>query len=229
MKILTNIIPDIREKKVERFLLQRKGRKSITSQRTKTLLRKAINDCKSLIKPSVLYKEKPIREVAKGSIMLEGGVTLDGSKLSGAMRKCKSTTIFLVTIGNVLDKKIDSLMRKKRMMKAYLYDAIGSVAAEQTVEMFQNMFDSRLKENGKSTTLRFSPGYCDWRLEEQKKLFQLIDNHAIGVELRPNCLMSPRKSISGIFGVGNIQDIGRKNSNPCILCTNKKCMMRRAA
>jgi hypothetical protein len=227
MKIIKNIMPDIGEHKVERFLVQRHGRRKITSRRTKTMLRRAIDDCKSLIKPSVLYTEKPIRNAGNGRLMLEDGVSFDGSKLSGAMRKCESTTVFLVTVGNELDKKINDFTRKKRFTKAYIYDAIGSVAAEETVEKFQNMYDSRVKEIGKATTLRFSPGYCDWPLEEQKKLFRVIDSNTIGVELKPSCLMSPRKSISGIFGVGNIDDIGENNSNPCISCSHKSCMVRR--
>jgi hypothetical protein len=125
--------------------------------------------------------------------------------------------------------KIHDLMRKKRLTKAYIYDAIGSVAAEETAEMFQNMFDSRVKEKGKTTTLRFSPGYCDWPLEEQRKLFRVIDSSAIGVELRPSCLMRPRKSISGIFGVGSVVDIKKKKSNPCISCSHKTCSVRRVA
>ena len=227
IETLQYIVRDIGEKKVERFLAQRHGRGKTLSRRTQTMLSQVIDDCKHLIKPLVVYVEKSIRKVGNGKLVLEDGLTFDGSGLSGAMRKCQSATVFLITIGNELDRKISDLLRKKQLTRAYMYDAVGSVAAEETAETFQNMFDSRVNKKGLATTLRFSPGYCDWPLEEQKKLFRVIDSSVIGVELRPTSLMRPSKSISGIFGVGNAGDIEKKKSNPCVSCSHETCLMRR--
>jgi hypothetical protein len=52
-----------------------------------------------------------------------------------------------------------------------------------------------------------------------------LDNDEIGVRISDSCLMSPRKSISGVFG------IVPENSplyNPCIDCRKTHCEARRS-
>lgn len=226
MNVIKHINPDIREEKVKRFLAQGSGKG--LSRRTRQTLRRSIEDCNRLLKAVVLYKENPIQEKSSGSLTLEGDISLKGPRLSGAMRKCTSTTVFLATVGSALDEKITNLMRTKQFAEAYIYDAIGSVAAEETVDIFQRRYDEKLGKGRKTSTLRFSPGYCDWPIEEQKKIFRILDSTVIGVELSPTCLMRPRKSISGIFGVGSSEDLGKKSSNPCNRCSYGNCMVRRA-
>jgi len=226
MKVIKHIKPNIRKEKVKRFLAQGPGKK--LSRRTRQTLSRSIENCNRLLKPVVLYKEHAIQQISGGSLTLEGDISLKGPRLSRALRKCKSTTVFLATVGSTLDEKINALMRRKRFAEAYIYDAIGSVVAEETVNTFQRGYDEKLGKKRKTSTLRFSPGYCDWPIEEQKKIFKILDSTVIGVELSPTCLMNPRKSISGIFGVGSSDDIGKKHSNPCNRCCYGNCMVRRA-
>ena len=226
MNVIKHISPDIREEKVKRFLAHGSGK--VLSRRTRQTLRRSIEDCNRLLNPVVLYKENSIQENSNGSLTLKGDISLKGPRLSGAMRKCTSTTVFLATVGSALDEKITDLMKKRQFAEAYIYDAIGSVAAEETVDIFQRGFDEKLEKRSKTSTLRFSPGYCDWPIEEQKKIFKILDSTVIGVELSPTCLMKPRKSVSGIFGVGSSEDLGKKSSNPCNRCTYGNCMVRRA-
>lgn len=50
---------------------------------------------------------------------------------------------------------------------------------------------------------RFSPGYCDWGLEEQALIFKVLDASSIGVSLSPHFVMSPAKSVSAIAAVAD--------------------------
>jgi hypothetical protein len=225
MNIIKHIKPNIRKEQVKRFLTRGHG-KSL-SRRTRQTLHRSIDDCTRLLKPVVLYKENPIKETSGSSLTLQGDISLQGPRLSGVMRKCTSTTVFLATVGSALDEKISNLMGKKQFAEAYIYDAIGSVAAEETVDIFQRKYDEELGAKRKTSTLRFSPGYCDWPIEEQKKLFKILDSSVIGVKLSPTCLMKPRKSISGIFGIGHSDELGKKSSNPCNRCSYGNCIVRR--
>ena len=177
--------------------------------------------------PKVIYTEKAIRKTDNGSLILEENVALRSGKLSKAMGKCDRAAIFIATIGKGLDSLIQKLVARKKLADAYVFDAIGSVAAEDTVEKFQSMVDHRSRPRKERTTLRFSPGYCDWRVEEQKKIFGLLDNSLIGVHLTPNYLMTPRKSVSGVFGIARTEEIDRQSINPCSLCGLRRCIARR--
>ncbi len=119
-------------------------------------------------------------------------------------------------------------MGQKRLAEAYLLDAMGSVMVENLVEQFQSHMGEHYQAQDKLVTLRFSPGYCDWPVTEQKKLFKLLDFKKIGVELSDSCLMQPRKSISGVFGLYPCPD-GKDRSayNPCLECNKFDCPNRR--
>ena len=44
-------------------------------------------------------------------------------------------------------------------------------------------------------------GYGDFKLEEQRRLFAILDPGRIGIELNPSCIMIPEKSVSGIVAL----------------------------
>lgn len=225
MNILEDINPEITKEQVCRLLGYGKGKR--LSRQISSRINKYIERAYSLIKPQITYKEKKIKKIEKGSVMLEENLVLNSSRLSKSLKKCDRATVFLATIGKEIDYKINTLMKQKSITDAYIFDAIGSIAVEETVDVFQKRFDVITRTRKESTTLRFSPGYCDWPVQEQKKIFQIIDNTLIDVQLSSSCLMIPRKSISGIFGIGNLEEIGKVTTNPCNLCRLQNCIARR--
>jgi hypothetical protein len=73
---------------------------------------------------------------------------------------------------------------------------------------------------------RFSPGYCDWNIGQQRMLFWALSGKEIGIRLNGRCLMVPQKSISGIIGMGRRKaDI--EGYDPCRECKKKECPGRR--
>ena len=67
-----------------------------------------------------------------------------------------------------------------------------------------------------ATLGRFSPGYGDWALEEQKILFPVLDcAHAIGLTLTESCMMAPVKSVTAVMAIteDDEKDKAEKNKN----------------
>jgi hypothetical protein len=224
MKIVDDTMPVISKEKVFRLLGQKD--KEI-SGRLSRKIDKHIVGLKKIIRPKVLYTTKKIRKIEGGTLALEGDIKLKSAKISKTLGKCDRITFFLATIGEQVDDVIKTSLRKKRLSDAYIYDAIGSAAVEATVEDFQNRMDSKVKVKNQRTTLRFSPGYCDWKIREQKKVFSILKNDLIEVDLNESYLMAPRKSVSGVFGIGDSKVIDKKESNPCRLCGMHACVARR--
>lgn len=222
MKFFEDIRVDIRQDDVFRLLGRRRGRASArTSKRIDRFARRA----RSIVKPRVLYSTRKIEGVDKGTVTLEGGIALESGKIAGVLKKCDTATVFLATIGNEIDNVIKDLSSENRTSDASIYDAIGSVAVEGVVHDFQSKFDIALSDSEKSTTLRFSPGYCDWNIKEQKKIFEVLDGEAAGVRLSPTFVMNPRKSVSGVFGIA--PGPAEARPNPCSMCPRESCIARR--
>jgi hypothetical protein len=227
VKVMTDVCPKITIDGVSRLLGYRRPRD--LSTRMLRAIERSLERSYELIKPRVLYTEKSIRSAGNGALLLDKDVVIRSRKLSKVCGKCDRAAIFVATVGKGIDSFIRKLMDQKRVAEAYIVDAIGSAAAEQTVDAFQRKYDTVETDRDERTTLRFSPGYCDWKVEEQRKLFKVIDNSLIGVELSESYLMTPRKSVSGIFGIGRRQEIGHVPTNPCVMCGMHNCIARRSA
>ena len=180
------------------------------------------------LRPRIIYRMLGIAS-CNGSVQLEGGLSFNSIKASRVFCDCTDICCFLATIGRGIDEEIIRLTERKRSSDAYILDAVGSAAVETIVEQFHDRIKTRLLAEDKTVTLRLSPGYCDWPLQEQKKLFRLLDAGKIGVDLSESSLMQPRKTISGIFGVMPLS-VGCRTPayNPCSDCRKKNCTARRA-
>jgi len=180
------------------------------------------------MEPRLYYLATSIGGITKGAVQTEDGVTLGSPKLSKTLKDCEEMVCFVATIGEKVDKEISRLTKLKRIADAYILDSMGSVAAENMVEKFYQRMKGRYLIEDKGVTLRFSPGYCDWPVTEQKKLFHVMDSFQMVVQLTDTCLMTPRKSISGVFGVfSETSDSPPKFYNPCWDCKRQHCIARR--
>ncbi len=191
-----------------------------------------VKSCKerlnALLEPRLHYRIERIDNVGRGFVSIEGGATFKSRKLSQALKDSDEIVCFVATVGSAIDDKIVGLMAAKRLSEAYVLDAMGSVAVENMVEQFHERKEAESVTENKSVTLRFSPGYCDWPLTDQNKLFGLFGSESTGVDLLDSCLMQPRKSISGVFGLFyTVNPHVSPPYNPCRDCKKTDCIARR--
>ena len=181
----------------------------------------------AITSPRLVYTVEPVLRLTESSVRLRNGELFKSVKLARALRGSEAVVCFVATLGREVEHRISDLSAGGKLSEAYIVDAIASVGTEQTAENFQSRMRHALREQGKGTTLRFSPGYCDWPLEEQTKVFRVVEAGLIGVRLMDSCLMTPRKSVSGIFGIVPGSLGASLSHNPCSLCGRKQCLGRR--
>lgn len=180
-----------------------------------------------LVEPRLFYTFHQVTGSYKDGVKLKGNIRLKSNKLARALRQCKEIVSFLATLGSQIDNEIRRLVDLKQMSEAFILDSMGSVAVENLVDRFHWRVRKQYDLCNQTVSLCFSPGYCDWPITDQKKLFKLIDAAKVGVELTNSCLMRPRKSISGIFGVYDKHIDETKRYNPCKDCRKGNCTHRR--
>ncbi|MEA3470056.1 MAG: vitamin B12 dependent-methionine synthase activation domain-containing protein [Thermodesulfobacteriota bacterium] len=219
--------PAINQDFVERLLGRRqKCNLPRTTQKRLTIQH---NRLQELINPRVTWKEFSIAQIEKTGVTLDSGTSFKSRKMSRAFQGATSVVGFIATIGQRIDREIESLMNGGALAHGYVADSLGSGAVESLADRFHNDVAKEVGRQDHSVGLRFSPGYCDWPVTEQQKLFSLLDNKAVGVKLSNTSLMTPRKSISALFGIFETKDGLPKNSkhNPCRRCGKKDCIARR--
>jgi len=185
-----------------------------------------IGEAYELIQPWSCYQIMNIERIRQPRIILEDGLTMTSAVLSRILYPCHRIAIFLATIGQKLEGRVTQLMDEEQMLRAMVLDAAGSEAAEKTVYYLQEKIRQIAAAEGAEITRRYSPGYCDWDITQQRVLFEAMDSTPLTLNLTEECLMMPRKSISGVIGLGQFEK-SRYKPSPCRLCTMVDCQIRR--
>lgn len=214
MKTITTV--NIDKNEVYRYLGY-KGHTPSTS--VSSLIDSQIGMTYRLIKPTYTYSLKAIESIKGREVFVEDSLVFISRTISYVLSDCEYVAVFLATIGNDLGKESSKLMEKDEMLKATTLDAIGTEAVEKAADKLQDDIEKLAKTMGCQTTLRYSPGYCDWDVSQQKALFQALDSTSLGVKLTESCMMVPEKSISGIIGIGKF-DVTKPP--PCLVVCGKR-------
>ena len=179
-----------------------------------------------LINPAYSYVIRDV-EWARGSIsFVEDSIIFKSQVITQLLEHCHQVAVFLVTIGEYLEETVYRLAKDGCMLQATVLDATGSDAVEKLADVVQDRIRESANTEGLVTSQRFSPGYCDWNIGQQRMLFRALEGNTLGIRLTSECLMIPQKSISGIIGIGPSNgDV--ENCNHCKTCDKYDCPNRR--
>ena len=108
---------------------------------------------------------------------------------------------FILTLGEALDNEVGRMLEKGDMVEALFLETAGRLAIEQASRKLAVHLQAQIKKDGLCLTRRLGPGYNEWSLLEQKRLFQLFSGTELPVRLLESCAMFPKKSRSGLYGL----------------------------
>jgi hypothetical protein len=194
--------------------------------RMKALVHKYAQNANQLINPVYSYVIRDIDFIIGSNVFVEDGAIFQSRVISVLLKKCEQVAVFALTIDGYLEEVVGHLTDNGLVVQARVLDAIGSDAAEQVAEHVQHVVTERAHALGLSTSRRFSPGYCDWDVDQQRMLFRTMNGSSAFIQLTDECLMIPQKSISGIIGIGTLES-GVASYNPCQSCRRHDCPGRR--
>ena len=224
MRILHNIKIGIDKAEVYRYLGYPRG--EIPAASISSLIDRQIKEAYKLIRPLCWYTIKRIKGIEGSMIFIEDSLVFTSNVISQALSSCYQAAIYLVTIGIGLEQKASELMRDGQALRGAILDAAGSEAVEKLALYFEEVIRREASTDGAEISRRYSPGYCDWDISQQKVLFQAMNSASLGVNLTRDCWMVPRKSTSGIIGIGK-SGRGIAGFSPCLLCDKVDCPSRR--
>jgi len=142
------------------------------------------------------------------------------SELKGAER----LAFYVCTAGKTISEKSANLLQGNDPVLGYVYDVLGSIITEAAGDRMQSFLKNETGINGDQLTNRYSPGYCQWPVSDQHKLFSFFHKNICGVSLTDSSLMHPVKSISGVIGIG--KDV-KYREYVCTLCSSSNCIYRK--
>lgn len=153
-------------------------------------------------------------------------LVFESKNLSANLLQCDKTALMAATLGLEADKLIQKY-EVVNMAKASITQACGAACIETYCNIIQEDIRCKLAAEGVERYFRprFSPGYGDLPLENQKIIFEALEcSKRIGLTLTDSLLMYPTKSVTALIGfTANPQSC---HVGKCKNCDNVGCEFR---
>lgn len=134
-----------------------------------------------------------------GRVKLENGYLIESGKFAGWIAGCSHLYLFAVTAGILFSERTSELLNRDEVSAAMIADAAGSAAAESCAETADNFI--RSLEPDRKMTKRYSPGYGDWDVADNRIFLDYLKAKEAGISVNEGGLMRPEKSVSAAIGV----------------------------
>jgi hypothetical protein len=177
---------------------------------------------KQKIQPRYIYLISDGRVEGTTAVHIQNQILNTGPTISRLLEKSSSFAVFAATAGVEFEQITQEYKKTDDILVHYILDIMGTTIVEKVGDYMESKLEKLLPDM--LHTHRFSPGYCNWHLTEQRKIFSLLGNQPCGITLSDVCLMSPIKSISGIIGIGKEVQT-RKYA--CQYCELENCYKRK--
>ncbi len=202
---------------------------SVIKDNIKSLIEKSLSIFQDEAEPSCIISEVSQNDFDK--IFVGEGNNENEAPLKMIYPQADHLILFAVTMGEGISRLVTELFNKNDFALGSMVDTVASLAADKSVELLENYITekfvgNKLTNNG-FMALSYSPGYCGWNINAQKKLFSFLQPQQIGISLNESCLMTPLKSVTGVLVYGN-KSIHQFDSSFsfCFNCRAQSCIER---
>lgn len=133
------------------------------------------------------------------SILLDAGASFVGEGIYRLLAASRYAAVFVLTVGDQIEAEMAKLASQD-FAEAYFLDGVASAMTDGVLQLLKRDLREEAARRGCALAYRFSPGYARWDLQEQEKIFKLLNAEEIGITLSATYFMLPQKSLSGVFG-----------------------------
>ncbi len=155
---------------------------------------KAFHDFVSLVKT---YKDF---EISEETLRIENQMIQLSSYEIRALKNVSQISFMMVCLHQEFDELIDSLIHQNEPAEAWFMDALGSKLIDKAIRKVEHFTEMEMKKIGLKRTRRCRPGYGDWGLEAQKKIYDLLQANKVGVSISEEFILQPKKTITQMMG-----------------------------
>ena len=155
--------------------------------------------------------------------------TIAGNSIIKHLDGCERVICMAATVGLDIEREITHKFEHGEYLASILLDAAATAAVEQVADEMEKHFASTFARDGFKLRWRFSPGYGDWALTEQAKLFDAAGASRIGLTLTSAMMLEPRKSVTAIIGLERVTKVQplQASKKSCTNCDRVDCPSRK--
>lgn len=183
---------------------------------------RALTDGLTLLEPRALVRVLDVEGLHHQRLKLPGKNSLTGAAIGQHLAGARQVAVVVYTSGMALETRIQQAMGDDAPY-AFALDGVGNAAHDALSLQVYRYINRLATEHGWQTSIFLNPGMIGWSVEQgQPQLFVLVDAAAIGVSVNENLVMNPRKTTSGVIGLG--PGMTPAEGPPCAYCgLNETC------
>lgn len=187
------------------LILSRLGynkRHTVLSDQDMQEVERLIFNAENTLNITAAYRIMGISQIETPRVILEDGTILSGHRLSELLKNSPQALIMGATGGNKIMELIERLQIEGKMSEAVVIDAAASEITDSALGFVMTIVEQYLRPKGRFLTkMRFSPGYGDFDITQQKIFYRLLDGESLGIKMNEACLLIPEKSVFAIAGI----------------------------
>jgi len=165
--------------------------------------------------------ELAVIDTENQTIQIEDLIFSPAKVVTTQLKNASAAALFICTAGTKISAHSQQVAAEGDTLLSYVFDVIGSLTVDKAMDKIEDNLKREMSATGLNISDRFSPGYCDWSVADQQKLFALLPPQFCGITLTESSLMNPIKSVSGIIGIGkNVKQLGYQ----CNWCNDRNCI-----
>lgn len=213
---------DMRTKEAVRYLGYGK---CAVDDKTLQLIQESFEELEQIARKKFIYRIFELSTIDENTFTI-GNIMIRSKNLGTILKDCEEVILFATTLGIEVDRQI----RKYELLgmsKAVVMQACATVVLEEFCDEMQEKLAGQLKRDEKFLRPRFSPGYGDFSILNQKDLLAMLEAaKQIGLTMTEGYMLTPTKSVTAVIGISDKQVQCRMRG--CETCTKEDCVYRRS-
>lgn len=186
-------------------------------------------------RPWVYVRQACKLELMNGRFRIDG-IDFTSKRLYDQLAAAEAHNVMLVAVsaGKQCEARAGELWQEEKPDEYFFMEMFGSAVVENLVTTTGARICEWVDQHNMAVLPHYSPGYPEWDIAEQQKLFDLI-RQSNGPELpgeisvMESGMLNPKKSLLAVFGITSRLDKVQNHLKlvPCENCSLEPCQYRR--
>jgi hypothetical protein len=138
-------------------------------------------------------------------VTLENNIVFKSISLARLLQDCDEVFFLGATAGMKIHEFIRNNSTVGDITKAIVFDAVASECVDKALDWMMEYFYAQLRRENKAfARFRFSAGYADFSLDNQRIFYDTLQLARFGVRLTATSIFVPEKTVTALVGVKKI-------------------------
>lgn len=161
-----------------------------------------ISEAQGMIKLKGAALRIPIQQKKDFKLILSTGIVFESKSLFDFLKDSKDILFIAATAGKEIVNAVSFDSQSNNLSRGVVFDAVASEMTDAALSWIMDYYSHEVaRENSRLLSSRFSAGYGDFLLENQRTIYFALLLAHIGVTITSDNILVPEKSVTAITGI----------------------------